>query len=344
VAVLLLVAVLFTARTDRPLRSTIADVPRPSFFLLAGEGGHPWFEVRRTSADGQETVVDTVSPPASSVGPVTEIVPGPDRTIMVVSSAPQPCESTLYRARLADNGEVVDLTPLPAGRVPAMVGGVAVSPDGRRLAYTTATCVTGMPYPLPSSDVSADLTLTVLDTADGTTRRWSTAAPAIIGDLVWARDSRTLGYTISEIGPPATRDGWRTGPTVGDLTVYALDTGAAGTELRTDRPLVRLPQADGRVDHAIMGLDGRSGWGMQSRPSEIVLFTFAEGKPIRVTSTIERDPNALQTFSFRGGAFDDVRYACLNGPDAFGRITTGPSLQNDGSSDVSRCNAATVPA
>ena len=124
----------------------------------------------------------------------------------------------------------------------------------------------------------------------------------------------------------------------------ALDTEAPGTELRTDRPLARLAQADGDVDHAIMGLDGRSGWGMLSRPSEVVLFTFAEGEPIRVTSTIERDPNAIQAFSFRGGAFDDVRYACLNGPDAFGRITVGPSLQNDGSSSVFRCNAATIPA
>ena len=166
-AVLSLVAVLFTARTDRPLRSTIADVPRPSFFLIA-EGAHPWFEVRRTSADGRETVVDAVPPPVSSVGPVTEIVAGPDRTIMVVSSAPQPCESSLHHARLSDDGEVIDLTPLPAGRVPAMVGGVAVSPDGRRLAYTTAKCVTYMPYPMPSSDVSADLTLTVLDTTVGT--------------------------------------------------------------------------------------------------------------------------------------------------------------------------------
>lgn len=105
----------------------------------------------------------------------------------MTSSRDEPCESRIYRFRLGSDGHATDIAPLPGGVIPSRVAGLAMSPDGDRVAFATTPC-TEVPQP-PRA------TLTVLDIDSGNRRTWSTTAPSVIGEIVWASDNDTLGYT-----------------------------------------------------------------------------------------------------------------------------------------------------
>lgn len=212
-----------------------------------------------------------------------------------------------------------------------------MSPDGDRIAYTTVPC-THDPQPRAS--------LTVLDIDSGHRRTWSASGPTLIGEIVWADDDRTVGYTISDIrqsGPPGT-DVWNLRPDrspgsdVGNVTVHALDTDAQGADLRAGRVLFRQPDDPGTVTSAVMTPDGRSGYGMMRKddPASIVLFSFTEGEPLHVTRTIALDPATTQ-FVALSSSGDRPHYACLNGIDSFGRVINGDLVA---SSNILRCGTA----
>ncbi|MFB4295310.1 hypothetical protein [Actinomadura sp. NTSP31] len=282
----------------------------PRFLLTAGRQG-PWLEVRSMPRTGaREQVVDSVGPPASA-GAVQEILAGPDGRFVVAASRADPCETRLFQFRLTGDGRVTGLAPMRGGTTPALVAGLAMNRRGDRLAYTTAPCAPDPPDPsqplAPASPSRA--ALTVLDTATGDRRTWSAAGPSVIGEIVWARDGRTLGYATGEMRNAAIRN----------LTVRATDTRAGGSGLREGRVLFRAPDGQGTVTSATMGPDGRAGYGVMSRPRATVLFSFTEGEPMRVNRTIRREPGVLLSFVSSG----EPRYACLNGLDAFGRAVGG---------------------
>jgi hypothetical protein len=202
----------------------------------------------------------------------------------------------LYRFKLTDDGHPQDITPITGGSTPALVAGLAISPDGRRIAYATAPCGDGPERSLPAT---TPITLAVLDST-GQRRTWTSSRPTIVGHIVWAGDSRTVGYTTGEVtspapptGPPPTnsRDVPR-GVTVGAIQVRALHTEAPGTDLLAGRVLFGQSDEDGTVNTAVMARDGRTGFGVMHKgePPSTVMFTFSEGQPMRVTSTIPADP------------------------------------------------------
>lgn len=274
------------------------------------------------SGNGMPRLIDSVQPPSPSAGMVTEIVAGPGETLVLTAWRAKPCESSLYRFSLTDDGHAKGLTPVAGGVIPALVAGLAISPDGRRIAYATAPCGDDPPnasstavYP-PSVAKSATATLNVLNTATGNRRMWTADRASVIGEIVWARDNSTLGYTIGDvIGDDA----------VGDVEVRALDTDAPGADLFAGRVLFRSPAGAGTVTAAVMDPDGRTGYGVMQKgePASTILFSFTEGKPTRVTQTIPPDPDGTLTsvaFSTSG----EPRYACLSGGlDAFGRVSEG---------------------
>jgi hypothetical protein len=141
---------------------------------------------------------------------------------------------------------------------------------------------------------------------------------------VWAQDSHTLGYATANIDPSTTtrQAGPLSAGTIDEVTVWALDTDAAGGNLLTGRVLLRVPGGDGVVTSAVMDRDGRSGFGvmLKGQPASTVLFSFAEAQPIRVTRTIPPSPNSATMVAL---STDGPRYACLSGIDAFGRVING---------------------
>ncbi|MEO3825554.1 hypothetical protein [Actinomadura sp. B10D3] len=301
-----------------------------------GSGRKPWLQVRSFQQDGRSRPVDSVRPPESA-GNAQEIIEAPRGRFVVSSLREDPCESRLYGFELTDDGHVKDIEPLGKGDVvPARVAGLAMSPDGARLAYATAPCTDD-----PQAPVSP-ATLTVLDIASNERRTWTTATPSLIGEIAWARDDRTLGYTLSDVrqGRPAGNGspGIRGESTVENVTVHALDTGGKGTDLGGGRILFRQQDGSGTVTTAVMDPDGRTGFGAlkRERPASTVFFSFAEGEPMRVTGTIERTRNMVSLIAVSGEG--ERRYACLGGIDSFGRVVDGAFANRPG--PTSGCGSA----
>jgi hypothetical protein len=293
----------------------------PRFYLTAGTSGElsrdraargwsapPWLQVHALDAKGLERPVESVPPPSASAGEVREILGGPGGTFLAAASR-APCETRLYWFRLTADGHVTGLGPVTPYPIPFLVAGLAISPDGRRIGYASAPCVPSADPPRPA--IGPGVTLTVLDVGTGRTRTWTADGPLIVGEIVWARDNRTLGYATAAVG--VSRGG------IGEVTARALDADAPGTDLLGGRVLFRAPDS-GTVTMLEMSPDGRGGYGMlhQKQPPAIVLFSFTEGRPMRVTSTIPQPKGVLGSVLFSTG--EDPRYACLNGIDAFGRV------------------------
>lgn len=273
-----------------------------------GGGPRPWFQVRAAEVGGGARAVDSVPAPRSA-GPAQSLIAGPGGLFVFSSFREKPCTTRFHRFRLTGGGRVKDLGPLTRDTVPARVAGLAMSPDGERLAYATAPC---------AKAARPQATVTVLDLGSGRRRTWSAAAPSFVGEIVWARDSRTLGYTLGDVRPESEPRPFQE-RRVGNVAVHALDTGGEGADLRSGRVLFRQPDDSAAVTTAVMNPDGRTGYGAmkKARPASFVGFSFAAGRPLKVTRTIKLEPNVATAIAFV--ADDGPRYACLGGIDSFGR-------------------------
>jgi hypothetical protein len=160
-------------------------------------------------------------------------------------------------------------------------------------------------------------TLNVLDLATEDSRVWISVISPVVGDIVWGRDSRTLGYAVGQlVHLPPDEHGFPR-DTVGGVTVHALDVDAPGTDLLAGRVLFRQSDASVTVDNAVMNADGRTGYGSLSPHVEdggISMFTFGEGQPMRITRTLPPNSEVLVQES-------EPRYACRASVDAFGRLS-----------------------
>ncbi|MGH3241383.1 MAG: hypothetical protein ACRDNL_13470 [Spirillospora sp.] len=331
-----------------PSRAPLGAGRTPRFILTVGrvtpdpqgDGPVPWVQVGAVSGTGRYQQVDSVREP-SSAGEAREIVDAPGGTFVVASTRDRPCESRLHRFGLTRDGRIKGLARLTGDVIASRVGGLAMSPDGDKIAYTTAPCA-GDPKaaPPPSANV------TVLDLGSGHRRTWSTPAPTLVGQIVWADDGRTLGYVVSDIRPDATPGSSRgqgsdtRNRDIGNATVYALDTEEEGTDLRAGRVLFRQPDDEAFVTTAVMGPDGRTGHGVMRKgdPASTIIFTFAEGEPVHVTRTIEpeRKPGVDQAIAL-DLSDDPPRHACLSGADPLGRELAGELAVPGG--DLYRCGA-----
>jgi hypothetical protein len=320
------------------------DDRKPRFLLTAGRPGEsqtddgrtPWLEVRALEqGQGELPLAGSAAPPSPEAGELREIVPGPGGSFLVVSSRRSPCESRLYRFGLTDAGHVKKIERLSEDVIPALAAGLAMSPDGDRIAYTTAPCAADPQAPLPPA------TVTVLDSDSNRRRTWTATTPSLVGEIAWARDNRTLGYTLSDVQDAPSQGAMPGVPvqrTIGNATVHALDTGAQGADLGGGDILFRQPADSGTVTTAGMNPDGRTGYGVIERkqPASTVFFTFAEGEPMHVTRTVERKQNTVSLFVVSGK--NRPRYACMGGVDAFGRVLEGGIANLQGSNP--RCSTA----
>jgi hypothetical protein len=315
-----------------PAQSSPKSPAQPRFAVSAdnwggASGNAAWFQVHDMSGSGKDQVVDAVAPPSANAGAVTSIVAGPDKMFVLAAWHVETCETSLYRFTLTDDGHAKDLTPVT--RTQALAGGLAISPDGRRIAYATGGCGTN---PEQSPPAEAPISLTVLDIETEQHRTWTASRPSVVGEIVWAGDNRTLGYTTAEILP---------GNTVGLVELRATDTEDPDTELLSGRVLFTQPDLADTVSTAVMNTDGRTGFGVLHReqPPSTILFTFSEGQPIKVTQTIPEKPNSATMMSVSDGS--GPRYACFGGVDAFGRVN---EQKLRASTDTGVCGTAYWPS
>jgi hypothetical protein len=171
-----------------------------------------------------------------------------------------------YKLRISSSGQVSALSPLPVPALPAdaYVSGLALTPDGRKLAVAIRT---GGPRPGPEIQVDT--------LATGAQRVWTwPGAPLLIERtsdggpaLSWAADDRTLAF--ASVGSDAR------------YKVRLLDTMAPGSSLAASRPVLSLNLADRsnnrRFSHG-RAVNNVTAWGALLTPdgSKIVVATVTQ--------------------------------------------------------------------
>jgi len=263
------------------------------------------------AATGTGAVLGTVAPPkpyavfswAAAAGNGRTFVLGASPRLRPRVAVPQRRPVKFYRLVLDRSGHPGRLVPLPIPPVTAIISGLAVSPDGSKLAVSF----------LPNRRQTGSR-IQVFSLATGARREWVWPGQGTIGSITlelgsgglqWEADSRTLLYEVTiRI---------RTG-SLGRL--YLLDTAAPGGSLLTSSTRIPVPSTDlgwtpSNVSHRIIGMPLITGDGTklvapfyhQAAPPKVFGFTITEfsahtGKPIRVLYQRRADTEAASTAVF----------------------------------------------
>ncbi|MCO5996841.1 beta-propeller domain-containing protein [Actinoallomurus rhizosphaericola] len=195
IAVALVVAI-----TGRPQPNAAAGGGGPAFIVaVTGFGEFPKGASRVEVRDSRtEKPYDTR---AASQGLTFQYVTAAqdNRTffVMEVPIRQTACDTIrVYRMRVADNGRIASFTPLGTRiqggtmRREALPGGLAVSPDGRRLAYAVLPCGT------PADRVFYKIG--VVDLRTGAQREWTDPEESVISSLSWTADDRKVAFLRRE--------------------------------------------------------------------------------------------------------------------------------------------------
>jgi hypothetical protein len=223
----------------RPPATAAPAAQPPEFYVTssttatgvgAGRNIVQYLQVRRTST-GQVTgslVMRNHWP-----GGGTEIAAADDRIFYVAQGdVTCPDKTQLYRLTLSATGHITGMVRIGAVLRTSILG-IAVAPDGRRLAYLSSSDCGQIP--------NAHLTVSVLDLASGATRSWPSAhlmssfmptgSELSVPIVSWMPDDRTLVVAKASAFPPG-----QTTPVLG------LDTAStAGTLQAASRVLWTLP-------------------------------------------------------------------------------------------------------
>jgi hypothetical protein len=229
----------------------------------------------RATATGR--VVATISPPPDSVFTMVAAASGVGRYVLAAQrTAVQPEGNgagltrvgpiRFYQLWISSSGQASAPSPLPVPALPAdaAVCGLALTPDGRKLAVAIRTG-----GPRPGLEIQVDTLAT------GAQRVWTwPGAPLLIegthgaGALSWAADDRTLAFT--SMGLSNAR-----------YEVRLLDTMAPGSTLPASRPVLSLNVADRannrRFSHG-RAVNNATSWGALLTPdgSKIVVATVTQ--------------------------------------------------------------------
>jgi len=171
------------------------------------------------------------------------------------------CGTSLYSFRLTSSGQATALTRFRPGSIDQMISQLAVSQDGRTLAFWGQKCLQG------AGNVPADLS--VINLATQRVRQWTVPGQADINPLSLSAHGRLLEYSVglTKLFPSA---------------VYLLPTNAApGAAADHSRVLVRASQygASADVNSAVMTPDA----------SKVYFTTMATGREMYTGSWVLRE-------------------------------------------------------
>ena len=212
-----------TPVTNSPVAPYVSAGQVPPYFVAVAATGtanqSPANAEVHATADGRTLATVRPSVPGGTITAVTAVAD--DRTFVLAErpwakrGVQQDKQGLFYLLRLGPAGQVVSLTELPMAVPPnTTLRGLALSPDGRRLAVATQPAGA---FVVPS--------LTVYTVSDGAAHTWTAPQPgAAIGTepddaraLSWTADGRTLAFD------------WITNGTT--LAVRLLDVGTGGVDL-----------------------------------------------------------------------------------------------------------------
>ena len=313
--------ILRPARTG-PANSSGAFAKVPRYFVAIPEVARRPVVVGATSTGA---VLGTVAPPEPHTEFTWVAAAGNGRTFVLGAapklhpgvSVPAPRPVKFYRLVLDRSGHPGRLEPLPIPTETAIISGLALSPDGSKLAVSF----------LPAHRQIRPK-IQVFSLATGARQEWAWPGRGTIGSVVisagsgglqWEADSRTLMFEVT------TRT--RNGNVPGQL--YLLDTAAPGGSLLASSTRIPVPSTElgwlhHNAKHRIIGMPLITGDGTklvapfyhEAPPPKVFGFTITEfsvhtGKPIRVlyqrrTST-EAASTAVYWVNTHGTAMIAVR-------------------------------------
>lgn len=300
------------ATTGRaPGAGNAAAAPPPPFYVtLSGTPGHAEAVIRDTRSGARLSSVHI--PLASGIGFFPWIAAGNDRTVAVAAPEGSSGEH-FFLLRISATGRSVKLTKLPVKPPPSdvtAVTGIALSPDGQKLAVTMES----------GSIPRTHGVLEVVSTRTGMTRSWTGSSQyGYPFDPAWADHGTGLGF------------GWYNHISGGTYPsskaqVRLLDPAAPGHDLLAARVIVSEASLRGAIQTALLTPDGRrvvasvyraipSGHGHGTVVVRIVTFSAATGRIIATGRSL--------SIPYRGGS--DGSYAA---EDECQVLSIDPSGQN----------------
>jgi DNA-binding beta-propeller fold protein YncE len=232
------------AETPAARAAALASVP-PYYVALTGYAAEAQHAVVRATATGAVLATITAPRPYRTLTWVSGAAD--DRTFVLAAqrwwritrgkgglAAEQRDSDTrvrFFRLRLGPSGRVAQLTALPLPERPqaAQLGGIALSPDGSKLAIAL--------HGSGPANAPRDPKIGVISLATGSQREWTWPGTGWVGNfkpmgepLSWTADGRTLEFQK-----------W----TGSNVAVRLLDTTAPGSSLRSARIVARFFNRDG---------------------------------------------------------------------------------------------------
>jgi hypothetical protein len=210
----------------------IAGDPATHFLVGLAEGNGSYLSIRSAITGA---AVATIAPPAGGTIGTAATGNGISYVVAVWGSN---CGSRLYRFTISRTGKPSVLTAFTPHYLHEMIEQLAVSRNGRTLAFAAQKCVT------THGPVPADLG--VIDLATRQLKEWSVPGQADLNPLSLTADGRLLEYSIdlTKLFPSA---------------IYMLPTRAAqGTAAERSRLVVRGSRfgASAEINSAVMTPDG----------------------------------------------------------------------------------------
>jgi hypothetical protein len=293
-----------------PARAAVSGMPR---YYVTTDHLRPVAEVR-DSATGK--VLATVALPRTIDPKESQIAAaGNGRTFaLALLSFPR---TRFYRLQVADRGQSARLTRLNAAQLPPgeYADGIAVSPDGRRLAVA-----------IQRSGAQPGA-VEVMSLATGATRIWTTAQAGIPAGVSWA-GNHTLGFF------------WEgTGTAQESFGLWTLDTAAPGSGLMSGRHILPASTGGDAVQYAqftspgtviaAVTYDGTAHVGRGTVVGGIVELSARTGQPLRTLllehAAYSADPGQPGWYigSCQVAAADRTGSHLLVSCDRFGRLDRG---------------------
>ncbi|GAA2596770.1 hypothetical protein SMC26_00640 [Actinomadura fulvescens] len=172
---------------DEPERPQHPPAAMPKFFAALKEGTGDTRSRLHVRESGTGRVLDTFRAPwGITLQAVTTTAGG--QTFLATSRpvSGKPCASSIHRVRVNGEGKIIQNEFLNAGNIRGGTnesGSIAVTPDGRHLAYAAGTC-----------DGGDNTELGIIDLETGRQRVWKETGDASLGNLSWSRDGERLFF------------------------------------------------------------------------------------------------------------------------------------------------------